>query len=176
MLVPRSPMAGDLRFVNRRAALTASVTIFCRVDFVNFKMKFPFRYRVNTLGTCLARECSVMHSAPKKYRFCCRLVNIIHNFFYVYLVVNISIYLDGAQVASPRAFEFSSTCQAVSSLTSPLLLLIISGTINLLVIASLNTSRTSYPMVAPMSSQRIATAMMGNHCTYLAVGAIIPFA
>lgn len=69
MLVPRSPMAGDLRFVNRRAALTASVTIFCRVDFVNFKMKFPFRYRVNTLGTCLARECSVMHSAPKKYRF-----------------------------------------------------------------------------------------------------------
>ena len=69
MLVPRSPMAGDLQFVNRRAALTASVTIFCRVDFVNFKMKFPFRYRVNTLGTCLARECSVMHSAPKKYRF-----------------------------------------------------------------------------------------------------------
>ena len=69
MLVPRSPMTGALRLDNRRAALTASVTIFCRVDFVNFKMKFPFRYRVNTLGTCLAPECSVMHSAPKKYRF-----------------------------------------------------------------------------------------------------------
>ena len=50
MLDPRSPMVArpleDL-FVNRRAADTASVTTFCRADLVNFKMKFPFRYRVN---------------------------------------------------------------------------------------------------------------------------------
>ena len=64
-------------FVNRRAALTASVTTFCRADLVNFKMKFPFRYRVNTLGTCLARECSIMHPAPKKY--CCLLPTCQHH-------------------------------------------------------------------------------------------------
>ena len=39
-----------------------------------------------------------------------------------------------------------------------------------------NTWGTSYPTVAPMSSQHIAASMMGDCPTDLAVGAVIPFA